>query len=201
MNAMHKKIKTQLKLAKRRRVLVRFRRPLEPGTVNGYVLDIGPQFFLLALISDGIRPNGFQCFRLTDIRNLRVSHKYAQFHEAVLKKRGIKFPKKPRASVRSLADLLLSANKAFPLVTIHREKAEPSTCEIGRVVEVRKGRVTLLEIGPDAVWDDRLETYRLNEITRVDFGGDYENALHLVGGEKFQGAVDIIWGPSGPSNK
>jgi hypothetical protein len=66
------------------------------------------------------------------------------------------------------------------------------------VVEVRKGGVTLLEIGPDAVWDDQLETYRLNEITRVDFGGDYENALHLVGGQNFQRAVDLIWSPSGP---
>jgi len=42
--------------------------------------------------------------------------------------------------------------------------------------------VSLLEIGPDAVWDDKPETYRLSEITRVDFGGDYEGALHLVGG-------------------
>jgi len=201
MNATQTKTKTQLKLAKRRRSLVRFRRPLEPGTVNGYVLDIGPEFFLLALISDGIRPNGFQCFRLTDIRRLRVPDKYAQFHEEVLKKRGIKFPKKPLVSVRSLPKLLLSANKAFPLVTIHREKAEPSTCEIGRVVEVRKGSVTLLEIGPGAIWDERLRTYRLNQITRVDFGGDYENALHLVGGENFQRAVDLIWGPSDPSNK
>ena len=201
MNATQTKTKTQLKLAKRRRLLVRFRRPLEPGTVNGYVLDIGPEFFLLALISDGIRPNGFQCFRLTDIRRLRVPDKYAQFHEEVLKKREIKFPKKPLVSVRSLPNLLLSANKAFPLVTIHREKAEPSTCEIGRVVEVRKGSVTLLEIGPGAIWDERLRTYRLNQITRVDFGGDYENALHLVGGGNFQRAVDLIWGPSDPSSK
>jgi hypothetical protein len=42
--------------------------------------------------------------------------------------------------------------------------------------------VSLLEIGPDAAWDNESETYRLSEITRVDFGGDYEEALHLVGG-------------------
>ncbi|HEX7424334.1 MAG TPA: hypothetical protein VF311_10690 [Terriglobales bacterium] len=36
--------------------------------------------------------------------------------------------------------------------------------------------------GPDACWDDKPETYRLREITRVDFGGDYEEALRLVGG-------------------
>jgi|SRR5579863_1619617 len=193
---MHKKKKSQLVLALRNKLLVRFASALEPGTVNGYVLGIGPQFFLLALVSDGIRHDGFQCHRLSDIRKLRVPDKYAPFHEAVLRKRGIRFPRKPSVDVSSLAQLLLTANRAFPLVTIHRQKVDPSVCWIGRVVRLSKGRVTLLEIGPDATWDDALETYRLSEITRVDFGGDYENALQLIGGGKYERAVDLIWGPS-----
>ena len=179
---MQKKKQTQLATALRNKLLVRFAREFEPGTVNGYVLDIGPQFFLLALVSDGLRLNGFQCFRLSDVRKLRAPDKYAPFHEAVLKKRGERFPKKPPVVVSSLDELLLSANRSFPLVTIHREKANPELCWIGRVVEVRSGRVTLLEIGPDARWDDQPKTYRLSEITRVDFGGDYEDALYLIGG-------------------
>jgi hypothetical protein len=193
---MQTKKKSQLAFALRNKLLVRFASALERGTINGYVLDIGPHFFLIALVSDGIRPNGFQCYRLSDIRKLRVTDKYARFHEAVLKKRGIRMPKKPPVVVSSLAKLLLTANRAFPLVTIHREKVEASACWIGRVVDVSRGRVTLMEIGPDASWDDRLETYRLSEITRVDFGGDYEDALQLIGGSEYQRAVDVIWGPS-----
>jgi hypothetical protein len=193
---MRKNKKSQLALALRNKLLIRFASALDRGTVNGYVLDIGPQFFLIALVSDGIRPNGFQSYRLSDIRKLQVPDKYARFHEAVLKKRGVRFPKKPRVDVSSLAKLLLTANRAFPLVTIHREKVDASACWIGRVVDLRKGRVTLLEIGPDASWDDRLESYRLSEITRVDFGGDYEDALQLIGRDKYQNAVDLIWGPS-----
>lgn len=195
---MQKRKKSQLAFALRNKLLVRFASALDRGTVNGYVLDIGPQFFLIALVSDGIRPNGFQCYRLSDIRKLRVPDKYARFHEAVLKKRGMRFPKKPRVDVSSLAELLLTASRAFPLVTIHREKADPRACWIGRVVDVGKGRVTLLEIGPGATWDDRLETYRLSEVTRVDFGGDYENALYLIGASKYERAVRLIWGPSKP---
>jgi|HubBroStandDraft_2_1064218.scaffolds.fasta_scaffold115348_1 hypothetical protein len=190
------KKKSQLARALRKRLLVRFASVLDRGTVNGYVLDVGPQFFLIALVSDGIRSNGFQCYRLSDIRKLRVPDKYAGFHEAVLKKRGIRFPRKPPVIVSSLAELLVTANRAFPLITIHREKVDGNACWIGRVVDVSRGRVTLLEIGPDASWDDDLETYRLSEITRVDFGGDYENALQLIGGSKYQHAVDLIWGPS-----
>jgi hypothetical protein len=190
--------KSQLALARRKKLLVRFASALDRGTVNGYVLDIGPQFFLIALVSDGLRPNGYQCYRLADIRKLRVPDKFAQFHEAVLKKRGIRFPKKPRVDVSSIEKLLQTANRAFPLITIHREKVDAGACWIGRVVDLGRGRVTLLEIGPDASWHDELETYRLSEITRVDFGGDYENALQLIGGSKFQHAVDLIWGPSRP---
>jgi hypothetical protein len=193
---MQKNKKSQLALALRNKLLIRFASALDRGTINGYVLDIGPQFFLIALVSDGIRPNGFQCYRLSDIRKLQVPDKFALFHEAVLKKRGARFPKKPRVDVSSLAKLLLTASRAFPLLTIHREKVDASACWIGRVVELGKGRVTLLEIGPDASWDDRLKTYRFDEITRVDFGGDYEDALQLIGADKYHHAVNLIRGPS-----
>ncbi len=96
--------------------------------------------------------------------------KYAQFHEAVLKKRAIRFPKRPPAVVSSLAELLITANRAFPLVMIHREKVDAGACWIGRVVDLSKSHVTLLEIEPGAIWDNQLETYRLGEITRVDLG-------------------------------
>jgi hypothetical protein len=193
---MQKKNKSRLALALRKKLLVRFESAWERGTVNGYVLDIGPQFFLIALVSDGIRLNGFQCFRLSDVRKLQVPDKYARFHEAALKKRRQRFPKKPPIDITSLAQLLLTANNAFPLVTIHREKIRADSCWIGRVVDVRDGRVTLLEIGPGAVWDSELETYRLSEITRIDFGGDYEDALYLVGASQFKRAVRTIWGNS-----
>ena len=47
---MQKKKKSQLALALRDKLLVRFASALERGTVNGYVLDIGSQFFLIALV-------------------------------------------------------------------------------------------------------------------------------------------------------
>jgi hypothetical protein len=55
-------------------------------------------------------------------------------------------------------------------------------CEIGRVMGVEKGHVSLLEIGADATWYATPSRYRLRDITRVDLGGDYEEALQLVGG-------------------
>ena len=59
-------------------------------------------------------------------------------------------------------------------------------CWIGRVVGIDRGRVTLLEIRPDATWKRKPTEYRLSEITRVNFGGDYEDALALVSGTRLQ---------------
>jgi hypothetical protein len=159
---------------------VRFSRRFEAGRVRGYVLDVGPQFFLVALVSEYIRFNGFQCFRASDVKNLEPDP-YAAFAEAALKKRGLRRPKKPSVSVASVDRLLLSAARAFPLVTIHTESIDPDVCWIGRVLGINRSRVSMLEINPDATWDEAPTEHRLNEITRVDFGGDYEDALHLVG--------------------
>jgi hypothetical protein len=179
---MAKLLSSKLKTALQDKLLVKFTRPFEEGWVQGYVLDIGSRFFLMAIVDDGIWFNGFQCFRLSDVRGLEVPYEYAAFAEAALKKRGERLPKKPHVSMASLEDLLLSAGRAFGLVSIHREHVDPNWIDIGRVVGVAEGRVELLPIEPGAIWDDEPNVYRLNEITRVDFGGEYENALQLIGG-------------------
>jgi len=172
----------RLATALRDKTLVKFTRPFEDGAVSGYVLDIGPCWFLLALVGESIRFDGFQCLRLSDVRELRIPHSEAAFFEAALKKRGERFPKRPLIRVASVEQLLLSASRLFPLVTIHREKVAPDVCHIGRVVGIEAGKVSLLEITPDATWDTEATPYRLREITRVDFGGQYEDALPVVGG-------------------
>jgi hypothetical protein len=164
------------------KTLVKFWNPYDPGSTHGYVLDIGPRFFLLGLVGDEIRFNGFQCLRLSDVRRLQVPDPYSDFIVATLRKRGDSIKRKPNIKLKTLPQLLKSADRLFPLVTIHRERAKPGTCEIGRVIDVSRARVSMLEIGPDAVWKKEPTNIPLKEITRVDFGGGYEDALHIVGG-------------------
>ena len=171
----------QLTEAMRERRFVRFSHRFTKSPVRGYVLDVGPEFFLLSLVSDRIWFDGFECFRAKDISNIRPDP-YTAFAEAALKKRGERAPKKPRVDVSSIVELLLSAGGAFPLITIQRQRVDPDVCWIGRVLGIERGQVSLLEINPSAKWDEMPNRYRLNEITEVNFGNDYENALHLVGG-------------------
>jgi hypothetical protein len=179
---MKRKISSQLKRTMRSGRFVRFSRRFEEGSIRGYVLDVGPKFFLLALVSDRMWFDGFECFRIGDVRNIRPDED-ATFAEAALKKRGERTPKKPRISVQSLEEILLTSTKVFPFVAIARERVRPNACRIGQVLGVDHGFVSLLEIGPDAKWESSATGLRLREITKVSFGGDYEDALHLVGGD------------------
>lgn len=163
-------------------VLIKFWNPHDEGSTHGYVLDIGPKFFLLALIGDDMRPDGFQCLKLKDVKRLQAPDPYADFAVAALRKRRQKIRKRPDIDISELPALLMSANRLFPLVTIHRELIKPDSCWIGRVINVTEKSVILQEIGPDASWEKRPSRFRLSEITRVEFGGGYEEALHLVGG-------------------
>jgi hypothetical protein len=128
------------------------------------------------------RLNGFSCCRIADLRGLRRDP-YAAFSEAARRKFKDPKPRKPRVSLATVEDLLTSAGKLLPLVAIHREKVRPDVCHIGRAEKAEQGQVTLLEIGPDAKWDRKPTSYRLGEVTMVEFGDEYERALVLVGGK------------------
>lgn len=161
--------------------MVRFERRFEPGTVCGYVQGIGPRFFLLSVVSDRIWFDGFECFRIGDVSDIADPH--VEFVETALRLQGQNRPDPPVLDLSSIDGLLVSAGAAFQLIAIHRERVDPDVCQIGQVISVRGGKLSLLEIDPDANWDAQPSEFRTREITRVNFGGDYENALHLVGGD------------------
>lgn len=171
----------QLRKAMRDRRLMRFTRRFGKWKAHGYIQAVGPQFFLLAEIGDGGRLNGHECFRIADVKTLEHDP-YAAFAEAALKKRGLKLGRAPRIDVSGIETIIRSAGKASPLVTIHVERIDPDVCYIGNVRDVDDRRLLLQEIGPGASWDHECTPYLLRHITRVGIGGEYEEALHLVGG-------------------
>ena len=172
----------RLRKAMRARQLVRFSRRYDKSNIHGYVLTVGPDFFLLLLVDDTIRFNGFECFRINNIYALQTDP-YSSFAESALKMRKLKRPKAPRINVQSIEMLLESAAKAFSLVMIYTERTDPDICFIGRIIGTDKTHVVLLEIRPGATWETQPTRFKLRSITRVSFGGGYEDALFIVAGE------------------
>lgn len=171
----------ELRAFMRRRHMVRFERRFEPGSITGYVVGVSSDLCMLLYIDGAIRFDGFQVFRSRDIRKLRVEPN-ATFKATALMRRRDRRPVKPQLRLADFRQVIRSAGRCFPLVTIHREQVDPGVCQIGAVVDVGDRRVVLREIRPDGTWMHRAAAYALREITRVDFGGAYEHALHVVGG-------------------
>lgn len=171
----------QLNAAVRDGALIRLYRPFEESYVRGYILDVGAEFFLLGLVSDRLWLDGFECFRVGDVDEL-VPDPYADFTQAALTARGEARPALTLA-LTDIAALLTSAAERFPLVTLHKERDQPEACYIGKLISIEGGIAWMLEIGPDAQWDEEPSAHKLAEITRLNFGGDYEDALALIGGD------------------
>jgi hypothetical protein len=106
------------------RSLVRISRKVEPGVADGYVVNTSEQWLLLLLVGDAISYAGFQAFRLQDVASLEVPSPRTAFYEAVLRKRGLRRPMTPKLSLASSEELIRSVGERFPLITIHREKAD-----------------------------------------------------------------------------
>jgi len=174
--------KRQLEGARTDDLIVRVHRSgLEDGWVDGRVAALGPEFLMLEILDKGQRPDGFNCLRYSDITQCDVPAPHAKFLQQAIAARRLSWSAPPSIDLSSPAALLLSAQTIFPLVTIHLEGDEEcGICLIGKVAHVEENKIDLREISPDAEWDEKPTSYNLAEITRVDFGGAYEESLHLV---------------------
>ena len=173
-------VATELRNALKKKLIVQFSRPFEPGTFVGYVMGVGPKFFVLASFGDGFAFEQFVCLRMKDVRRLECPAKRTAFYAAARRLRGDKLPRTPKLDLTDISSILHAA--APSLLAIHREKIDPDVCHIGFCLSDNKKFVELIEIDPDAQWESAASYYRLKDITRVDLPGPYEKALLAVGG-------------------
>jgi hypothetical protein len=163
---------------------VRIRRQI-PGAdrLEGFVLAVGERWVLLSNLSNGVRLDGFVAVRIDDIASVRTPAS-AGFMRSALEWRGQWPPPTdgPELNLSSDAGLITSAMAASPLVTLHIEYERPDVCFIGKPIRITAKRVDLQEVTPEATWENGGHTFGFKEISRVEIGGDYEQALHAVAG-------------------
>lgn len=151
------------------------------GRVDGRIAGVTRRLVAVAVVGEGVRPNGIQVFRIADIVSAKAPAPYATFVRRAFGARGLRWPRLGKTELGSFRGLVETVGQ--PVVTVHREVRDPDTCYIGKFVRTNTEHGTMLTIGPDAVWDvDELLDVAWRDVTRIDFGGEYERALVLVGG-------------------
>jgi hypothetical protein len=165
--------------------LIRIRRGgLEPASVadTGYVLDVSGDLLLMQRVTDRIDLDGYDVFRTADITTGEREFPHRQFLERAVALKALAPSSPGSIHLTNIRECLEDVQRRFPLVVIHREKVAPHECEIGRVRLTAGDLYALQWLSPDAIWEDDKELYRYADVTRVQFGNEYENTLALVAG-------------------
>jgi hypothetical protein len=171
-----------LETAVRDQMLVRVSRTIRRGKLDGFVVGIGQAWVLLAVLDPNIYLNGYAALRLGDVSKVKQRGGPDTFVSRALAARGEWPPVAVDVDLDSVADLVRTASDVAPLITLHVEEDDPDVCFIGRPVRFTSRSVHLLEITPQAEWHDHPTKWAFSDVTRVDFGGRYEEALALIGG-------------------
>lgn len=169
----------------RSQYLVKFsRKPLDESDLYGFVLACGETLTLLHILETSTYTlNGYSVIRNDDVGLYSIYDRPDYYFDSrVLRIKGVKPQSQPEIDISSLPALLTSVNKQYPLLTIHREEMNNEECFIGRLVGMTPKTFTLFEIDSCAEWE-REHRYRFEDVTRVDFGGGYEEALSMVASE------------------
>ena len=154
---------------------------LSDDLLRGFVIVANKELVMIQNLSDGVTLDGYTVVRTEDINRFREADAdLEEFYLTALQIRGQKPSPVEGLSVESIAALLETVAGPFPLATIYNERRDSEECIIGQVVAVRDGEMALLGIDPAAEWDEDPDVYKLKDITRVEFGGSYEEALWLV---------------------
>ncbi|TYL48307.1 hypothetical protein [Marinomonas sp. IMCC 4694] len=183
----------ELEKARTRNNVVRiFREELDgpESWMDGFIIAANEEMVLLQLVDDNVRLNGYQILFLEDISDFVHPAPFNDFQKRVLALRGEEVLD-PEVELDDLAVLLIDISEEFGLVTLHREEVDPDSCEIGRVIRTDAVIYELEEIGSDARWFDETFEYDLYDITRIEFGGAYEEALLLANDDMGDDAYEL----------
>lgn len=158
-------------------------KPIDPDPIRGFLLHENRSFIVLHNYETGVFAlNGYTMVR----RNVIKSSKLMPSTEMPLR---IAQAKRLRPAVpagvgfSNCRALLESASSEFPLLTVYQERIFRGECFIGRPVKFNAQALWLENLSSSAEWGGFWRiSYR--NITRVDFGGEYERWLHRFAGPR-----------------
>lgn len=168
-----------LKSAAAGRAIVRVVRTVAADTIDGYVNKVSADLCLLQPVRDRIDFDGFDIVRVADISAVLTSPK-AGYYATALRLKGLHPASTHPIQIGSVREVLKSGCRHTPLLVIHREVVAANECEIGRPHTVTGGKYRLEWMNSLGQFEQDDEVYKVADVTRIQFEGEYERTLALV---------------------
>ena len=154
------------------------------GKIGGFIVDFSDALVLLHNLNvDTFALNGYTVIRVDDITRYRIFSRQTYWRARAAAHFGLE-PKRPVGiTLESLPKLLTSINERYPLITFHREEKNPDVCYIGPVLSMTERTVTIDDLNASCEWTGS-RRLKFDDITRIDFGGGYEEALAVTASKR-----------------
>lgn len=153
--------------------------PNSSEELKGFVVGLGAGWLLIHKADDWAYLDGYAAIPVADIFDAWTIDPHATVTERALRLRGEHPQPLPELDPDTARSVLEYADASFPLVTVYVEREIPDVCYVGRVKQFDDDDFTLETITPGARWEDE-ERFAYDAVTRIEFGGRYEDALALV---------------------
>jgi len=167
------------------RTLLKVRSRYEQEGERGYVVGLGMRWALIQIVSDDLTDDGFLATSLEMIAEIEIVDPDESFFPRFMEMHPLAV-RPPNVDLDDTRDLLQSAQRQFPLLNLETEHVQPGSCYIGRISSLDDEGVVLELVTPAAEWDEE-EHYPYETITRIGFGGRYEEALAIAAGARRRG--------------
>ena len=165
-----------LELAYTTESLTWVRRECDARPWRGFVVGMSETLVLFHVLNSGtMHLNGYTAIRLKDIVECAADDTFAP---NALKLMGERPQPQPDLLLVDLPGLLSSVGAHFPLMEIFQEN-KGGSFHIGRVVRFGKKKVHFQAVSRGGEWGE-LVKFACRDISRVDFGDGYDQALWLV---------------------
>lgn len=181
MSQSRKKIARRLTSAQRDRQPVTIRRKhLDVDETSGFVVAVAEDWVVLRDLVQTVYLDDLVFLRLDHVTKVEPHQDQAYVSRAVA---GLGEPIKEFvcAPDASISDLLGAIAERQEVVGVHLESSKGDWINFGRIRRIGNKRLDLQFIGRDGVWVDFVDAWKLKDITRLEVGGRYAQALDRFG--------------------
>lgn len=142
----------------------------------GFVLDFNDDFLLIEKFDDECNYDGLSILLRHNITRIRWAgndlESMAKLIDVTKRQTG-----NTDIDLSSTQKILESVNHRYNPVTVHIQDIDKGVCFIGQIHEMDERSVVIHEFGTKSTLDRKFILLSLDDITRIDVNGQYENNL------------------------
>jgi len=160
-----------------RRIVTAVRDGFDITMTDGFVIRLTDDWVVMHALGDGVYLDDIVILRLNDVSRVWFRDDDAYHHRAIdgLGEQVATFD--CDASI-STSDLLRAASARADIFAVRFEGLAEEPLSIGCLCALRKKAFDMHYLGRDGVWANEIERWKYHDVTRMEVGGRYLEALN-----------------------